>query len=94
MYKRTWLMRLRQSLVDFKWRWTSKDGLRYEKPLYHSTVCVLCKRRPTTAGHDPCIANLPGVDFACCGHGGEGYVKFSNGQILRGYWDHIEDANK
>jgi hypothetical protein len=21
-------------------------------------------------GHDPCIADLPGVYFACCGHGG------------------------
>lgn len=25
----------------------------------------------TPAGHDPCIADLPGVYFACCGHGGE-----------------------
>lgn len=31
--------------------------------------CVLCHRRPTRAGHDPCIPDLPGVEYACCGHG-------------------------
>lgn len=42
-------------------------------------------------GPDPCLGELPGVDFACCGHGGEpgttstgaGYIKFSNGVVLR-----------
>jgi hypothetical protein len=34
--------------------------------------------------HDPCIANLPGVLFACCGHGvGRGYVAFENGITIR-----------
>lgn len=33
--------------------------------------------------HDPCFGTLPGVAFACCGHGGhgvtEGYIYFENG---------------
>ena len=33
--------------------------------------CSYCGREPSL-GHDPCIENLPGVYFACCGHGGGG----------------------
>lgn len=52
--------------------------------------CPRCKQRETAQGHDPCIANLPGVMFACCGHGSrrhKGYVFFENGTILRGRFD-------
>lgn len=43
---------------------------------------------PTTEGHDPCIANLPGVIHACCGHGvGRAYAMFSDGRIIRGFFD-------
>jgi hypothetical protein len=31
--------------------------------------CPLCGKYETNEGHDPCIANLPGVKHACCGHG-------------------------
>lgn len=31
--------------------------------------CKQCGMYPTADGHDPCIANLPGVKYACCGHG-------------------------
>jgi hypothetical protein len=31
--------------------------------------CVTCHLPPTEEGHDPCIANLPGIRSACCGHG-------------------------
>ena len=34
--------------------------------------CLHCGKKPTNEGHDPCVANLPEVVFACCGHGGEG----------------------
>ena len=34
-------------------------------------VCSYCERPTTRKGHDPCIANLPGVVFACCGHAGK-----------------------
>ena len=41
--------------------------------------CPRCGNTPTKEGHDHCIANLPGVDYACCGHGVEdGYVKLSD----------------
>ena len=48
--------------------------------------CKLCNRMPTDKGHDVCIANLPGVDYACCGHGDTtlAYVKFSDGKVVRG----------
>jgi hypothetical protein len=31
--------------------------------------CSGCGQLPTAAGHDACIADLPGVRNACCGHG-------------------------
>lgn len=50
--------------------------------------CVYCGREPTPEGHDACIANLPSVEFACCGHHtNEGYLNFINGVIIRGYFD-------
>lgn len=33
--------------------------------------------------YDACIGKLPGVKFACCGHGGEGYIVFQNGKTIR-----------
>jgi hypothetical protein len=46
--------------------------------------CVACGQCRTQEGHDPCIANLPGVLFACCGHGGnDAYIKFEDGRCLR-----------
>lgn len=76
--------------------WNGKDGWNYvdngepaNGPVEHD--CALCGKRPTEDDHDPCIANLPGVEFACCGHGvTEGYVKFTNGIVLRGHFDHID----
>jgi hypothetical protein len=45
----------------------------------------------TPEGHDPCIARLPGVRYACCGHGvREGYIQFDNGVVVRGYFTDIE----
>lgn len=56
--------------------------------------CPLCGADgPADSGHDPCIENLPGVEFACCGHGKRpGYVKFTDGRVLRGVFDHHHDA--
>lgn len=54
-------------------------------------VCPSCGGLPTEKGHDPCIADLPGVAFACCGHGvTNGYVKFEDGRIIRGRWTHVK----
>lgn len=53
--------------------------------------CVRCGEPPTIEGHDPCIANLPGVIAACCGHGRtQPYALFSDGRVLRGRFDHHE----
>lgn len=42
--------------------------------------CPLCGKLPTEEGHDVCLGKLPGVKFACCGHGIEdGYISFENG---------------
>jgi hypothetical protein len=52
--------------------------------------CAECNLLPTKDGHDPCIADLPGVIFACCGHGnlGQAYVAFADGRTIRhGLWD-------
>ena len=46
-------------------------------------ICPLCKQTRCESGDDPCIPALPGVKYACCGHGGEGvhlaYLYFENG---------------
>ena len=52
-------------------------------------LCPFCGlRRESDHGPDPCFGELPGVEFACCGHGGladslSGYIKFTNGKVLR-----------
>jgi len=46
--------------------------------------CGRCGKPPTATGQDPCIADLPGVRAACCGHGGLGYVLFDGGVDGRG----------
>ena len=55
---------------------------------YMNLICPKCKKLPTKDAHDPCIKNLPGVKFACCGHGvSEGYIWFENGVIVRGNFE-------
>jgi hypothetical protein len=45
----------------------------------------VCFRKPSDLGHNPCIANLPGVRHACCGHGCEtAYLVTEPGVVLRG----------
>jgi hypothetical protein len=47
--------------------------------------CPRCGSEPTTQGHDACLANLPGVVNACCGHGlMPPYATLSSGFCLRG----------
>lgn len=46
-------------------------------------TCPECGMAREANGHDPCLGELPGVKFACCGHGGKGpclpYIYFENG---------------
>ena len=68
----------------------SEDGINYfyddnNKKVPEKRKCPKCNEYPTEDDHDPCIKNLPGVKYACCGHGvEEGYVVFENGIVLRG----------
>ena len=39
------------------------------EPFSESRECRYCGVAPDESGHDPCIASLPGVVSACCGHG-------------------------
>lgn len=55
-------------------------------------VCPECGMIRQADGHDPCIGELPGVKFACCGHGGNGaylgYIHFVNGVTVR--FEHLK----
>ena len=45
--------------------------------------CPACHLHRGPDGHDPCLGHLPGIKFACCGHGGKGpYLYFENGVRL------------
>lgn len=58
---------------------TYQDDRGWERP------CGKCGLATTPEGHDPCIANLPGVANACCGHGTQqGYIQFWDGRVIRG----------
>lgn len=47
-------------------------------------VCPKCELMRGDDMCDPCLGRLPGVVFACCGHGkNNGYVYFENGTIIR-----------
>ena len=47
--------------------------------------CKRCGKPPNKGGEDACLGHLPGVRFACCGHGEqEGYIMFTNGVTIRG----------
>ena len=52
---------------------------------FENLPCAHCGQKPVDM-QDACIAHLPGVKFACCGHGGKskGYIYFENGVIIRG----------
>ena len=84
--------------VTAKWRghpiWFDEDAYvwRFEddgSPVADSWTkrpCGHCGELATKKGHDRCIANLPGVVNACCGHGEDtdAYVMFENGVYLQG----------
>lgn len=54
--------------------------------------CFGCGAKINSGAHDPCIANLPGTQYACCGHGLDcaprsgkpnGYVSLNDGRCFR-----------
>jgi len=69
----------------------TKDGVNW---FYEDTGKPTCNERPCKHCEsaikddiDTCIGKLPGVKFACCGHGNrEGsYIMFENGVVIRGF---------
>lgn len=61
------------------WRY-EKDGKRFDGI---DRKCIRCGQLPKN-GHDYCIANLPNVKFACCGHGKEeGYFVTNTDIVIR-----------
>ena len=60
--------------------WRYMDGTPIKK---EERNCLRCKSPHDFKDHDHCIANLPGVKYACCGHGAEnGYVKLYSGKVI------------
>lgn len=49
--------------------------------------CPECHMKRGVDMTDPCLGKLPGVKYACCGHGGAGYtigyIYFENGVTIR-----------
>jgi len=79
--------------MTFQWWPPISDGVTEEdyEILKRQQRCTWCGLRRLPNGHDPCLGTLPGVKFACCGHGHtEGYVMFRNGKVVRGRFDHTE----
>ena len=74
------------SLTGDNWRYTDNNEL---LETANPRKCPKCGLYPTSEGHDPCIANLPGVIYACCGHGisGTAYVMLTDGTTIRGKFD-------
>lgn len=68
-----------------QWRYVDTGEL--VSATWKDRPCGHCGRHATADGHDPCIASLPGVRNACCGHGNqeESYIQFENGFTVRGF---------
>jgi hypothetical protein len=82
---------------DGKWRYA--DTKEPFAPGPSDRKCPKCAAHVTEDGADPCIANLPGVVAACCGHGfddetlGKGYILFSDGTCIRFTGFEVERPN-
>lgn len=66
--------------------WCYSDNGEPTAETWRNRTCGHCGRETTSAGHDGCLGELPGVKNACCGHGvvADAYVQFDNDEILSG----------
>lgn len=77
-------------------RWCYVDtGISVASP---DRPCGRCGKDATEEGHDACMANLPGVVNACCGHGHDpAYIMFEDGRSyyfdLLEKWERTKDEN-
>lgn len=62
--------------------WVYSDDGTSVADTWQERPCGHCGEHATAKGHDACIANLPGVMNACCGHGDpiDAYVQFRDGR--------------
>ncbi len=62
------------------------DNHKPVKDTWLDRPCGHCGLENTKEGHDGCLGNLPGVQNACCGHGGAriAYVQHDNGESVHG----------
>lgn len=56
------------------------EGMAGDRP------CAYCHQMPTAEGHDACLGELPGVRYACCGHGVEHEGGAFQGYIFYEKW--------
>lgn len=50
---------------------------------HNDFICPACKAPVQKGDPDPCLGNLPGVAFACCGHRKDrGYIVFEDGTAI------------
>ena len=49
--------------------------------------CTHCGLECVDGEPDPCFGKLPGVKYACCGHGfaNDAYIYFESGVVIRGF---------
>lgn len=66
--------------------WKYADNNEVVEYSYNKRPCGYCGRHNTENDHDACIANLPGVRNACCGHGEikDCYVQFDIDNAIYG----------
>jgi hypothetical protein len=66
------------------WRFESDDAP--VRDHWRTRPCGKCGELLTKKRHDACIADLPGVNNACCGHGHDedAYVDFEDGRYESG----------
>lgn len=71
-----------------EWRFQDDDSVVSDG--WQDRPCAHCGEHATTEGHDHCIASLPDVANACCGHGvtDEAYIQFADGRRLGGQLAH------
>jgi len=65
-------------------KWIFKDTELNVEDNHMKIPCGRCGKHSTSEGHDACLGTLIGVMNACCGHGGEAYIQFLDGECVRG----------
>lgn len=78
---------IERARIGMPWRYTDTGEEVYNDDGVATRPCRICNKKRTDKGHDHCIRDLPGVKYACCGHGDpqKAYIYWENGLIIRGF---------